>query len=73
MNVRVTLTGFLSEYFDTTESQISEELGNMDSLDQADLAYRIEDLFNCTLPRDVKLNSLDDLVKCVENLSAQQS
>lgn len=71
MDVRIVLTKFLLEYFDTTESQINEELGNMDSLDQADLAYRIEDLFNCNLPRDAKLNSFDDLVQLVEKTSVQ--
>jgi acyl carrier protein len=70
MNVRGALIEFLIKYFDVTdETQINEELAQMDSLDQADLGYRIENLFNCVLSQDAKLNSLDELVLCITETS----
>lgn len=70
MNVRGALIEFLIKYFDVTdEAQINDELVQMDSLDQADLGYRIESLFNCVLPEDAKLNSFDELVLCIKEAS----
>lgn len=70
--INTRLRNLLCEFFalDNTSSkcELESHMRSMDSLDQIDLYYKIEDEFNVRLNKVDKIDDFDDLVKTLENI-----
>lgn len=48
------------------ENQIDEQLAIMDSLDQTDLGWRLEGLFDVKFPSEFQIKSYEDIISFLE-------
>jgi len=65
--IRDNVINFLLNHLEVKdEKEINEQLAALDSLDQSDLGWRLESLFDVKFPSEFQIKSYEDIVNFLE-------